>query len=206
MAKYVYCLPGELPYAPRPLKGNWTDLLLEFGNDLADRLLAKYGLATQPFLDSDGIEVSKGSSAMGKDWFSFHIRVFSELAVYLVMLNVPVEFRRHGIGAFIADELKRFASVNSIKYIYLDSYEPANPFWEACGFIKVRHHPEYILGYNLFQKKQVTPGDDIARGVTFRSAGHTLKDHLITEDDLGSYGLIGTRVDEIPCRTNLSGC
>lgn len=154
MAKYVYHVPAE-GHGCGQMMGRaaaWSELAHAFGLHLQKFLVRKFGLHTCVFPEEAGVELAEGCAGMGKDWFSFRFRVFADLAVYLDMINVPFEWRHRGIGKWLVAELKRFAAENSLKYILLGSYEPANPFWESCGFVRITEYPDFVLGEDSMAK------------------------------------------------------
>jgi len=78
--------------------------------------------------------------------------VGGEFFGYLDMINIPYEWRYKGVGLWLIDELKKFAFSNGLKYIFLGSYEPSNPFWESCGFVKISEYPDFVIGEDSMAK------------------------------------------------------
>jgi GNAT superfamily N-acetyltransferase len=154
MAKFVYYVP-EKDYGCEQIlsKGcSWKELASSFGHELQSTLEQKYGLYTCLFLEDDGVELDQGCAGMGKDWFNFRFRVFANIAVYLDMINIPYEWRHKGIGELLIEQLKKFCIDTGIKYIFLGSYEPSNPFWEGCGFVKINEYPDFVMDIDSMAK------------------------------------------------------
>lgn len=148
MAKYVFHVP-RADSAGDPLLQpvrNWRRLTADFGAALQKELAAKFGLFIQVYSEEDGVELDEGCAGMGKDWFNFRFRIFANCAIYLDMINIPYEYRGKGIGEYLVDELKKFAAEKGLSYIFLGSYDPANPFWENNGFRKITEYPDFVLG------------------------------------------------------------
>lgn len=148
LAKYVFRVPRisgaenqQLPHVQ-----DWRRLTANFGAFMQRELARRFGLVVQVYGEEDGIELDEGCAGMGKDWFNFRFRVFASCAIYLDMINVPYEYRGKGIGEYLVEELKDFAGNNGLAYIFLGSYDPANPFWENNGFEKIMNYPDFVLG------------------------------------------------------------
>lgn len=152
MAKYVYKVPLAQGEQAEKTCVNWQEVAEKFAHRLAEELKERYGLCLQIFPREDGVEISDGSMGMGKEWFEFSFRVFAGLAVYIDMLNVPMEWRGKGIGFYVVEELKKFVREIGLGYIFLGSYDPANPFWEKCGFEKIDDYPDFVLGIDSMAK------------------------------------------------------
>jgi len=153
LAKYVYHVPkahGSEQVAKRAAA--WGELALRFGQELQNKLVRIYGLDTCVFPEEDGVELGQGCAGMGKDWFNFKFRVFADTAIYIDMINVPYEWRNRGIGAMLVDELQNFSRKFGLRYIFLGSYEPSNPFWESQGFVKITEYPDFVLGSDSMAK------------------------------------------------------
>lgn len=149
MAKYVFQVPrdsGAEQTSMQPFIRDWSKMAAGFGAFLQKELAAKFGLVVQVYGEEDGVELDEGCAGMGKDWFNFRFRIFANCAIYLDMINVPYEYRGKGIGEYLVDELKKFACGNGLAYIFLGSYDPANPFWENNGFKRITDYPDFVLG------------------------------------------------------------
>lgn len=153
MAKYVYYLPSQDSRTTQSKEtAPWGVIAQSFGDFLRDELLGKFGLDALVFPAEDGVELDQGCAGMGKDWFNFKFRVFADRAIYLDMINVPYEWRNKGIGALLIDMLKKFAADNGMRYIFLGSYDPSNPFWESRGFVRITEYPDFVLGLDGMAK------------------------------------------------------
>jgi GNAT superfamily N-acetyltransferase len=148
MAKYVFQVPRADSAGDSLLQPvrNWRRLTSDFGAALQEALAAKFGLFIQVYSEEDGVELDEGCAGMGKDWFNFRFRVFANCAIYLDMINIPYEYRGKGIGEYLVEELKNFAGEKGLSYIFLGSYDPANPFWENNGFKKITEYPDFVIG------------------------------------------------------------
>ena len=154
MAKYVYQLGEEVRGTSVAVRGetSWQDLVSAFGRQVQQELLAMFGLHTCIFPGDDGVELCQGCAGLGKDWFNFKFRIFADTAIYLDMINIPYEWRHRGVGLFLINGLKEFARGHGLGYIFLGSYEPSNPFWEACGFVKITDYPDFVIGIDSMAK------------------------------------------------------
>ncbi len=146
LAKYVFRVPNTTDKPVQQPIRDWRRLTAEFGAYLQKELAAKFGLLVQVYGEEDGVELDEGCAGMGKDWFNFRFRVFANCAIYLDMINVPYEYRGKGTGEYMVAELKKFAAQNELAYIFLGSYDPANPFWENNGFVKITDYPDFVVG------------------------------------------------------------
>ncbi|PKM81709.1 MAG: hypothetical protein CVU89_08125 [Firmicutes bacterium HGW-Firmicutes-14] len=154
VAKYVFHVPaGDNESGQTANKTvDWGKISYSFGKGLQEELVTCFGLKTCIFPDEDGIELDEGCAGMGKDWFNFRFRMFANTAIYLDMINIPFEWRGKGIGEWLINKLKTFARDNRLSYIFLGSYEPSNPFWESCGFVKITEYPDFVLGTDSMAK------------------------------------------------------
>ena len=144
MAKYVFQYSKEDLKAPGNQK--WTDIAMEFANQLQMNIKHKFGLFSYAFSEEDGAEITDGCEGMGKDWFNFRFHIFMGQAIYIDCINVPYEWRGKGIGFYLIEQIKAFAKENGLAYVFLGSYEPSNPFWERCGFKKINDYPDFVVG------------------------------------------------------------
>ena len=154
MAKYVYHVPEEGRGCGQDANraATWGELTYSFGQELQGFLEKNYGIHTCVFRKEDGVDLDEGSSTMGKDWFGFEFTVFAEAAIYLDMINVPLEWRHQGVGEWLVNRLKRFAGEHGLRYIFLGSYEPSNSFWEKEGFVEITDYPDFIVGVDTMAK------------------------------------------------------
>ena len=154
MAKYVYHVPDEGHGCGQDANraASWNEISDLFGRVIQRELVQRFGLRCSIFPEEDGVEIDQGCAGMGKEWFNFKFRIFADIAIYLDMINVPYEWRSMGVGEWLIGELKSFARVNGLKYIFLGSYEPSNPFWERCGFNKITDYPDFVLGLDSMAK------------------------------------------------------
>lgn len=148
MALYGYRMPDELPAFIAQAYSRDREASAEaFGRNLSRKLYELYGLSTQPIVSEDEIEIYKGYEGMCNDWFCFRFRFLSDFAIFVDMLNVPPNFRSHGIGHYVIEEFTAFAAALSVRYVFLDSLEPANQFWNSCGFRMLSETDELAQQY-----------------------------------------------------------